>query len=241
MKLSIFLTTLLLLLVFVPNKILSAPQLIHDADAMQVKVYRLDNGLTVYLSRNTQTPRFYAEVAVRAGRLTDPSDNTGLAHYLEHLMFKGSQKMGTLDYQKEKPHLDKITELYEQHTRETDPEKRKLIYQKINEASKLAAQYAVANDIDRIYKAMGGTGVNAHTHYEETIYKVDLPANQLERWVKIEHERFSNPVFRLFHTELESVYEEKNTSLDNGKRRFSEAVAKLLYPDHPYGSHNYTW
>ena len=236
MKLSIFLTTLLLLLVFVPNKILSAPQLIHDADAMQVKVYRLDNGLTVYLSRNTQTPRFYAEVAVRAGRLTDPSDNTGLAHYLEHLMFKGTQKMGTLDYQKEKPHLDKVTELYEQHTRETDPEKRKLIYQKINEASKLAAQYAVANDIDRIYKAMGGTGVNAHTHYEETIYKVDLPANQLERWAKIEHERFSNPVFRLFHTELESVYEEKNTSLDNGKRRFSEAVAKLLYPDHPYGS-----
>ena len=138
--------------------------------------------------------------------------------------------MGTLDYQKEKPHLDKITELYEQHTRETDPEKRKLIYQKINEASKLAAQYAVANDIDRIYKAMGGTGVNAHTHYEETIYKVDLPANQLERWAKIEHERFSNPVFRLFHTELESVYEEKTPHSTTVKDVFPKLSLNFSIP-----------
>jgi len=190
MRLSIFLTTLLFLLIFTPSGIQAAPQLIHDADAMQVKVYQLDNGLTVYLSRNSEAPRFYAEIAVRAGRVTDPSENTGLAHYLEHLMFKGTQKMGTLDFQKEKPHLDKITQLYEQHTHETNPEKRKLIYQEINKISKQAAQYAVANDIDRIYKSMGGSNVNA----------------------------------------------EKNTSLDDGQDRLYEAVDKLLFPGHPYGS-----
>jgi len=214
----------------------AAPTLIHDADAMQVRVYRLDNGLTVYLSRNTEAPRFYAEIAVRAGSLTDPSDCTGLAHYLEHLMFKGTKKMGTLDYQKEKPYLDQITQLYERHFHEKDPEKRQAIYKEINKASKEAAQHAVANDIDRIYKFIGGTGVNAHTSYEETVYKVDLPSNQLERWAKIESERFIDPVFRLFHTELETVYEEKNTSIDSGQDRLYENVEKLLFPGHPYGS-----
>lgn len=214
----------------------AAPTLVHDADAMQVRVYRLDNGLTVYLSRNAESPRMYTEVAVRAGSTTDPSDCTGLAHYLEHLMFKGTKKMGTLDYQKEKPYLDKITQLYERHFREHDAEKRKLIYQEINKVSKQAAQYAVANDIDRIYKSIGGARVNAHTSYEETVYKVDLPANQLERWAMMEAERHSDPVFRLFHTELEAVYEEKNTSLDSAADQLYYGVQKLLFPAHPYGS-----
>lgn len=214
----------------------AAPKVIHDNDAMQVRVYQLDNGLTVYLSRNAEAPRFYAEIAVRAGSTTDPSDCTGLAHYLEHLLFKGTKKMGTLDYEKEKPYLAKITQLYEQHFKETDAAKRKAIYQEINNISKEAAKYAVANDIDRIYKFMGGTDVNAHTFYEETIYKVDLPSNQLERWAMIESERFSDPIFRLFHTELEAVYEEKNTSLDSGARQLSEAVEQSLFPNHPYGS-----
>ena len=144
--------------------------------------------------------------------------------------------MGTLDYEKEKPHIEKITALYEQHSHEQDAEKRKTIYQEINKVSTTAAQYAVANDIDRIYKLIGGLNVNAHTYYEETVYKVDIPSNQLERWAKIEAERFSDPVFRLFHTELEAVYEEKNTSLDSGQDRLYESVDQLLFPDHPYGS-----
>ncbi|MBK1831270.1 insulinase family protein [Verrucomicrobiaceae bacterium R5-34] len=230
-----FAAMLILLLVVLPQ-LHAAPKLIHDIDAMQVRVYQLDNGLTVYLTRNAETPRLYAEIAVRAGSSTDPADCTGLAHYLEHLMFKGSSKMGTLDYSKERPYLEKITRLYEQHFVETDAAKRKEIYQKINRTSTEAAKYAVANDIDRIYKFIGGTNVNAHTYYEETIYKVDLPANQLERWATIESERFSDPVFRLFHTELEAVYEEKNTSLDSGARMISEAVERLLFPGHTYGS-----
>jgi len=226
-----------LLFVFLLAPLLqAAPKLLHDIDAMQVRVYQLDNGLTVYLSRNAEAPRFYAEIAVRAGSTTDPSDCTGLAHYLEHLLFKGTKNMGTLDYEKEKPYIEKITQLYEQHFKEKDVAKRKKIYQEINKVSKEAAKYAVANDIDRIYKFMGGTAVNAHTFYEETIYKVDLPANQLERWASIESERYTDPVFRLFHTELEAVYEEKNTALDSAARVLSERVENALFPNHPYGS-----
>ena len=177
-------------------------------DPMAVQIFQLDNGLTVYLTENHQTPRFYAEIAVRAGSKNDPAETTGLAHYLEHLLFKGTERMGTLDFAKEKPHLDHITELYEEHFREEDPEKRKAIYAEINKESQQAAQYAIPNEFDRLYRSMGAQGLNAHTWLEETVYKVDLPSNRLEQWATIEAERFVDPVFRLFQPELEIVYEE---------------------------------
>ena len=204
-------------------------------DPMAVAIYQLDNGLTVYLTENREEPRFYAEISVRAGSKHDPSDATGIAHYLEHMLFKGTQNFGTLDYEKEKPHLDKITDLYEQHFHETDPEKRKEIYAAINETAQLATQYGIPNELDKLYKAMGGRGVNAHTWVEETVYKVDLPANRLKQWAVIESDRFIDPVFRLFQTELETVYEEKNRSMDSKGRIISEAVRDLLYKKHPYG------
>ena len=129
----------------------------NPADAMAVHIYQLDNGLTVYLTENHQTPRFYAEIAVRAGSKHDPAESTGLAHYLEHMLFKGTEKMGTLDYGKEKPHLDRILDLYEQHFREQDAAKRKEIYNEINREGQLAAEYAIPNELDKLYKAMGGT------------------------------------------------------------------------------------
>ena len=204
-------------------------------DPMAVQIFQLDNGLTVYLTENHQSPRFYAEIAVRAGSKNDPAETTGLAHYLEHLLFKGTERMGTLDFEKEKPHLNRITELYEEHFREEDPEKRKAIYAEINKESQLAAQFAIPNEFDRLYRSMGAQGLNAHTWLEETVYKVDLPANRLEQWAAIEAERFVDPVFRLFQPELEIVYEEKNRSMDNKSRIITEAVDKLLYKRHPYG------
>ena len=204
-------------------------------DPMAAQIYQLDNGLTVYLTENREEPRFYAEISVRAGSKHDPSDATGIAHYLEHMLFKGTQNFGTLDYEKEKPHLDKITDFYEQHFHETDPEKRKEIYAAINETAQLATQYGIPNELDKLYKAMGGRGVNAHTWVEETVYKVDLPANRLKQWAVIESDRFIDPVFRLFQTELETVYEEKNRSMDNKGRIITEAVRDLLYKKHPYG------
>lgn len=206
-----------------------------SGDPMAVHIFRLDNGLTVYLTENHQTPRFYAEIIVRAGSKHDPAESTGLAHYLEHMLFKGTQNIGSLDYEKEKAHLDRITSLYEEHFGETDPEKRKAIYAEINKESQLAAAYAIPNEIDKLYKAMGGTGLNAHTWHEETVYRINLPANRLRHWAVIESERFRNAVFRLFQSELETVYEEKNRSMDNKDRIISYAVADLLYKEHPYG------
>src|SRR5256885_16830996 len=113
----------------------------NPKDPMAVQIYQLDNGLTVYLTQNHETPRFEAQIAVRAGSKQDPAESTGLAHYLEHMLFKGTTKVGTLDYEKEKPHLDRITGLYEKHFHETDAEKRKAIYAEINQESQLAAQY----------------------------------------------------------------------------------------------------
>jgi len=203
--------------------------------SMQVIEHTLENGLTVYLSPNHEEPRFYAEIITRAGSKHDPNTNTGLAHYLEHLLFKGTSSFGTVDYEKEKVLLDEITQLYETRSKETNETKRGEIYEKINEVSAKAAALAIPNEMDRAYSDMGGKGINAHTWHEETVYKVDLPGNRLEHWAKIESERFANPVFRLFHTELETVYEEKNRSIDNKDRLLQREVNNLLFKVHPYG------
>src|SRR5437870_7495726 len=207
----------------------------NPKDPMAVRIYELDNGLKVYLTENHETPRFEAQIAVRAGSKNDPPESTGLAHYLEHMLFKGTTRIGTLDYEKEKPHLDRILELYEQHFHQTDPDKRKTIYAEINQESQAAARYEIPNEMDKLYKAMGEEGLNAHTYHEETVYQVNLPANRAEQWAIIESERFRHPVFRLFQPELEIVYEEKNRMLDNKEAIIEFAVNKLLFKKHPYG------
>ena len=207
----------------------------NENDPLDTHIYELDNGLQVYLTENHEEPRFYAEIAVRAGGKHDPADGTGLAHYLEHLLFKGNENLGTLDYEAEKPYLDAIVELYEQHFVETDESRRAEIYSEINRVAQQAAEFAVPNEIDKLYNSMGGSGLNAHTWYEETVYKVGLPSNRIHQWAEIESDRFINPVFRLFHTELETVYEEKNRTLDNGGRIIGTAIDDLLYKIHPYG------
>jgi predicted Zn-dependent peptidase len=207
----------------------------NNHSSMQVIKRTLENGLTVYLSPNHEEPRFYAEIITRAGSKHDPATNTGLAHYLEHLLFKGTSSFGTVDYEKEKVLLDEITELYENRSKENNETKRKEIYKRINEVSTKAAALAIPNEMDRTYSDMGGKGINAHTWHEETVYKIDLPGNRLEHWAKIESDRFARPVFRLFHTELETVYEEKNRSIDNKDRLLQREVNSLLFKVHPYG------
>lgn len=207
----------------------------NENDPLNAQIFELDNGLKVYLTENHEEPSFYAEIAVRAGSKHDPADATGLAHYLEHLLFKGNQNLGTLDYEAEKPFLDRTVELYEEHFNETDPARRAEIYAEINRVAQQAAQFEVPNEIDKLYNSMGASGLNAHTWYEETVYKVSLPSNRLQQWAEIESDRFVNPVFRLFHTELETVYEEKNRTLDNGDRIIGTAIDELLYKVHPYG------
>ncbi len=204
-------------------------------DPMAVHHYRLDNGLSVFLTANPEEPRFYAEIVVRAGSKHDPAAATGMAHYLEHMLFKGTDELGTLDAAAEKVHLDSISALYEQHWHTVDPQQRKDIYALIQEQSQLAAQYSVPGELDKVYSAMGASGLNAHTGSEETVYKVNLPSNRLEQWARVETERFADPVFRLFQTELETVYEEKNRTIDNKDRLIRYAVNRQLWKVHPYG------
>lgn len=204
-------------------------------DPTKARFYTLKNGLTVVLSQNTKEPIIEFRLAVRAGSNTDPKTATGLAHYLEHLLFKGTDKFGTMDYAKEKPLLDRISALYEQYHDTTDPAKRKAIYAEIDKTSGEASNYSIANEYDKMMKSIGGQSTNAHTWYEETVYNEDFPANATDQFLALQAERFRNPVFRIFHTELEAVYEEKNRGLDNDTWKVEEKTSEKLFPTHNYG------
>lgn len=204
-------------------------------DPTKSRFYTLKNGLSVILSQNKKEPTIEFRLAVRAGSNTDPRNATGLAHYLEHLLFKGTDKFGTLDFAKEKPLLDKIDALYETYNKTTDPAKRKEIYAEIDKTSGLASNYSIANEYDKMMKAIGGQSTNAHTWYEETVYNEDFPANATDKFLALQAERFRNPIFRIFHTELEAVYEEKNRGLDNDAWKLDEKMSELLFPTHNYG------
>jgi predicted Zn-dependent peptidase len=206
-------------------------------DPLQARIYHLDNGLTVYLSDYNDAPRIQTYVAVRAGSKNDPHDATGLAHYLEHMVFKGTSRLGTQDWPKEQAELAKIEALYEVYRgQRNDPAARKRTYHQIDSISGVAATYAVPNEFDKIMGAIGAKGTNAHTSNEETVYQEDIPSNQLEKWAATESERFREMVPRLFHTELEAVYEEKNRGLDSDFNKEFEALSLALYPTHPYGT-----
>ncbi|KFF07813.1 M16 family metallopeptidase [Chryseobacterium luteum] len=205
----------------------------HDEN--KVRIYTLKNGLKVFLAQNFDAPRIQTYIPVRTGSNNDPADNTGLAHYLEHMMFKGTSRIGTQNWEKEKVLLDRISALYEEHKAEQDPERKKEIYKKIDEVSQEASQYAIANEYDKAISSLGASGTNAHTWFDETVYKNNVPNNELEKWLKIEKERFSEVVLRLFHTELESVYEEFNRAQDNDSRLVNYELMDALFPTHPNG------
>lgn len=204
-------------------------------DKNGVRVYTLKNGLKVYLAQNFDAPKIQTYIPVRTGSNNDPQDATGLAHYLEHMLFKGTSKLASADWAKEKPLLDQISALYDQHKEETDPEKKKAIYKKIDEVSQEASKYAIANEYDKAISSLGASGTNAHTWLDETVYKNNIPSNELEKWLMVEKERFSELVLRLFHTELEAVYEEFNRSQDNDSRLVNYELMDALFPTHPNG------
>jgi len=204
-------------------------------DPMQVRFYTLSNGLKVVLTVNHKEPRVSVRFAVRAGSNTDPRDHTGLAHYLEHLLFKGTDQYGSLDWAKEKPYIDQIVALYERYNSTRDTALRRIIYRKIDSVSGLASKYSISNEYDALMTDIGSQGTNAHTWVEETVYEEDIPSNAIDKFLVVEAERFRAPVFRLFHTELEAVYEEKNRGLDNDGNKMSEAMHYYLFPTHNYG------
>src|SRR5690606_17875100 len=204
-------------------------------DPTQARFYTLKNGLTVILSPTKKDPRIQAYVATKAGSKTDPATNTGLAHYLVHMLFKGTDKYGSLDWAREKVELDKIDALYEQYNKTKDETKRKAIYRQIDSISGVASKFAIANEYDKMMSAMGAQGTNAWTSFEETVYTDDVPASSLDKYLAVQAERFRNPQLRIFHTELEAVYEEKNRSLDSDGSKVFETLFSNLSQNHNYG------
>lgn len=207
-----------------------------QGDPLKARIYTLENGLKVYMTVNKETPRIQTYIAVRVGGKNDPAETTGLAHYFEHLMFKGTEKFGTQNYELEKPLLDQIEQQFEVYRKTTDEAERKAIYQVIDSLSYEASKLAIPNEYDKLMAAIGANGTNAYTSFDVTCYIEDIPSNQIENWAKIQADRFENNVIRGFHTELETVYEEKNMSLTRDSRKMQEAMLAALFPHHPYGT-----
>jgi len=192
----------------VVKEILKTEQLMHETksatdangyryeyvsnDPSSTRIYTLDNGLRVYLSVYKGEPRIQTLIPVKAGGKFDPANSTGLAHYLEHMMFKGNQNFGTKDWDKEKVLLDEIEQMFEEYREITDADARKEHYLKIDSLSNEASKYAIANEYDKMVSFVGVTGTNAYTKEDRTVYVNNIPANQIENWIQIESKRFDN-------------------------------------------------
>ncbi|WP_288764119.1 M16 family metallopeptidase [uncultured Weeksella sp.] len=207
-----------------------------ENDPTKTRIYTLENGLKVYLSRNENEPKIQTYIAVKTGSNNDPETTTGLAHYFEHMMFKGNSKIGALDWEQEKKYLDQLEELFEVHRNTKDLAAKKEIYQEIDRLSYEASKLVVPNEYDKFTSIIGASQVNAHTAYDETVYYNTIPKNELKKWLDLEFCRFSEIALRLFHTELETVYEEYNRSQDNDGRLIFNTLMKLQFPDSKYGT-----
>ena len=235
MKRRLFLAATAVIALFLAASCSSHKYETVKGDPMNTKIYTLDNGLKIYMTVNKETPRVQTYIAVKVGSKNDPKETTGLAHYLEHLMFKGSESFGTSDYAAEKPLLDSIKALFEIYRTKTDPEERKAIYHQIDSISYEASKIAIPNEYDKLMAIIGAENTNAFTSNDMTVYQEDIPSNEIDNWAKIEADRFIHPVIRGFHTELEAVYEEKNMSLTQDNSKAKEALDAALFPHHPYG------
>lgn len=205
------------------------------AQTQTIRQFTLPNGLTVILDEQHDQPEVFGLIAVKTGGKNDPADATGMAHYQEHMLFKGTTTLGTIDWEKEKPHIDRIFQLYDSLGKTKDPEKRALIQKAINEESVEANKYAIPNEMNNLLNEMGSTLINAGTGPDYTLYYNKFPASQVERWLDLYAHRFTEPVFRGFQAELEVVYEEKNLYNDQFQTRLLEEFQKYFFKNHPYG------
>lgn len=209
-------------------------QRLQSVDGLQIHV--LSNGLKVVMMQDLTQNQVFGAIAVLGGSKLDPKEASGTAHYFEHMMFKGSRNIGTVDYEAEKPYLDTISDLYELLRLDRDnPDFRKRILQKIDSFSVLASAYAIPNEFSKVMASMGGTGLNAYTSYENIVYHNKFPQESMMQWAELNYDRFANPVFRLFQSELETVYEEKNMSMDNFMRQAYEKLYANFYKGTAYG------
>ena len=202
------------------------------SESLQVKEYTLTNGLTVWLNEDHSQPKVFGAVVVKAGAKDTP--NTGIAHYFEHIMFKGTDKIGTTDYASEKALLDAIADKYDELASTADNKERTRIQKEINELSIEASDYVIPNEFNRLISQYGGSRLNAGTAYDYTVYLNTFSSKYMAQWAELNSERLINPVFRMFQTELETVYEEKNMYRDATGRDAMEKFMERFFQPHPY-------
>ncbi len=199
--------------------------------------YKLKNGLTVYLNPDKNMTKVVGAIVVKGGAKADPNDATGIAHYLEHMLFKGTDKIGTIDYKSEKVWLDSIAFMYSMlEFAKDDTVYRNRILKKVDYYSRRADKYAIPGEFAKAIELIGGQNLNAFTDFEKIVYHNEFPAKYMKEWLMLYKERTENAVFRLFKTELETVFEEKNMSQDNAYNRFYEEVYRNFYPNSVYGN-----
>ena len=196
--------------------------------------YQLQNGLTVLLWEDHDQPDVFGATVTRAGSIDEPETATGLAHYLEHMLFKGTDRMGALDWEKERPHYERIIALYDTLAMTTDPKEREQVQLRINEQSILAAQYSATDEFSNLIQSIGGEDLNAATSYDMTFYHNRFPAYQMERWLTLYADRLTNPVFRTFQAELENVFEEYNMYSDDNNQHVQKFINEQLYKGSAY-------
>ena len=207
-----------------------------DNGPFPVKTYKLKNGLQVFLVPREDEPLIQTRIIVKAGSNQEPDDARGLAHYLEHLLFNGTDKIGAINFKKEKPLLKEIENLFEEHRKATSKTDKLKIYKEIDSLSFEASKYSRKNEYSDLMVEMGITFLNGYTNSHTTGYMNGIPSNQLEKWLILESERFRNPVFRGFHTELETVYEEMNARSENGYSQAIEKLRKITFSNDHYKS-----
>ncbi|MDX1387468.1 MAG: pitrilysin family protein, partial [bacterium] len=199
-----------------------------------VQEVTLDNGMKFLLLRREGAPVFTAYIRVKVGGLDEKAGQTGIAHLLEHMAFKGTSQIGTKDYAKEKVVLAKIEELQLQK-RKARGQARENLAKQISQLLEEAGEYVIKEEFSKIYQRNGASGLNATTSQDLTSYFVTLPSNKLRLWAYLESNRLQNPVFREFYSERDVVGEERRTRVDDSPfGKLYEAFIRLSFNSSPY-------
>jgi predicted Zn-dependent peptidase len=225
---------------FFPAKTAHAQDIASFEKRTTVKT--LQNGLQVIIIERPEAPVFSFFTHVDVGAAQEAMGQTGLAHMFEHMAFKGTDRIGTKDYAKEKVALEKVEKAYLAYDAERrkqvgrDEKKVAELQKTFDDAVKAAEPFVVPNEFGEIIDRVGGVGLNAFTNSDETGYFFSFPSNRFELWAYLESERSKRPVMRQFYTERDVVFEERRMRTDsNPIGRMLEQLLAAAFTAHPYG------
>lgn len=210
-----------------------------DRVIKKVTEFRLNNGMKFIVLERHSAPVISFVIYADVGGANEPDGKTGVAHYLEHLAFKGTKKIGTKDYEAEKPILDNLDRIFaqiQQSKIDGKTEEVAKLKADFEKAQNLASEYVNQNEFSKIVQQAGGVGLNAATSADYTQYFYSLPANKLELWMSLESERFLEPVFREFYKEKQVILEERRSRTENSPvAQILEEFLRKAFLVHPYG------